>query len=190
MNIGDNIHISDVFVNLHGLTSITYFAADPSGGTCTDGKIPIPPDLPGSVLDRDTPAISALSSSCTYTRIGIQHAIPMAKPRILMSEQPACRAGFAGRSQDNSVSFRAPSTQGHSHFSLSDCDSGVQDLSQNRNPKVGEDYGPTHCTLMIQWGYASGHFSRYVYLDRSTRQEIDYSFPLQIIHRISSMPGM
>lgn len=47
-----------------------------------------------------------------------------------------------------------------------------------------------HCTLMIQWGYASGHFSRYVYLDRSTRQEIDYSFPLQIIHRISSMPGM
>jgi hypothetical protein len=89
-----------------------------------------------------------------------------------------------------SVSFRAPSTQGHSHFSLSDCDSGVQDLSQNRNPKVGEDYGPTHCTLMIQWVYASGHFSRYIYLDRSTRQEIGYSFPQQIIHRISSMPGM
>ena len=89
-----------------------------------------------------------------------------------------------------SVSFRAPSTQGHSHFSLSDCDSGVQDLSQNRNPKVGEDYGPTHCTLMIQWVYASGHFSRYIYLDRSTRQEIGCSFPQQIIHRIASMPGM
>lgn len=39
-------------------------------------------------------------------------------------------------------------------------------------------------------GVRQWHFSRYIYLDRSTRQEIDYSFLQQIIHRISSMPGM